>query len=267
MIACGSYGVGAAWHCGRRPDARRGPAPHRGPHRRGPDAGRPAPRAGVSLPTPLAVVLSYFEPDAVAQAWPLYESALLDELATIVDSIPHADLAVQWDVAAEICFVLEVPEMAAVLPMDALVAAIARISARVPDDVELGIHLCYGDPGHKHVVEPKDTALMVEFGNRLFAEIRRPIGWVHMPVPRDRDDADYFTPLHGLNRPDGTELYLGLVHRTDGADGAARRMAAARQVVADFGIATECGFGRRPPETVPGLLDLHREVATGSQQG
>jgi hypothetical protein len=31
--------------------------------------------------------------------------------------------------------------------------------------------------------------------------------------------------------------------------------------VTDFGIATECGFGRRPPETVPGLIDLHREVA------
>jgi hypothetical protein len=27
----------------------------------------------------------------------------------------------------------------------------------VPAEVELGLHLCYGDPGHKHVVEPKDT--------------------------------------------------------------------------------------------------------------
>ncbi len=222
-------------------------------------------RFQVSLPTPLAVVLSYFEPDAVAQAWPLYESALLKELAKITDAIPHADLAVQWDVAAEICFVLEIPEMAAVLPMDLLVAAIARISARVPDDIELGIHLCYGDPGHKHVIEPKDTALMVEFGNRLFSAIQRPIGWVHMPVPRERDDDDYFDPLRGLNRPAGTELYLGLVHRTDGIDGAQRRLAAARQVVTDFGIATECGFGRRPPDTVPALIDLHREVATADR--
>jgi hypothetical protein len=29
----------------------------------------------------------------------------------------------------------------------------------------------------------------------------------------------------------------------------------------DFGIATECGFGRRPPECTPGLLALHREPA------
>ena len=40
-----------------------------------------------------------------------------------------------------------------------------------------------------------------------------------------------------------------------------RRLAAAKQVVTDFGVATECGFGRRPPETVPGLIDLHFEVA------
>jgi hypothetical protein len=51
------------------------------------------------------------------------------------------------------------------------------------------------------------------------------------------------------------------VHRTDGLAGAKRRLAAAQQVVTDFGIATECGFGRRPPETVPDLIDLHREVA------
>ena len=37
--------------------------------------------------------------------------------------------------------------------------------------------------------------------------------------------------------------YLGLVHRTDGLDGARRRLAAAKKVVTDFGIATECGFG------------------------
>ena len=42
---------------------------------------------------------------------------------------------------------------------------------------------------------------------------------------------------------------------------AIRRLAAAKQVVTEFGIATECGFGRRPPETVPDLIDLHHEVA------
>ena len=101
----------------------------------------------------------------------------------------------QWDIAAEICFVLEDPDMAAVLPMEVLTAAIAWVSAAVPEAAELGLHLCYGDPGHKHVIEPKDTGLMVSFSNQLFAAIGRPVSWVHMPVPRSRDDAGYFAPL------------------------------------------------------------------------
>jgi hypothetical protein len=38
-------------------------------------------------------------------------------------------------------------------------------------------------------------------------------------------------------------------------------MATAAKVVPAFGIATECGFGRRPAETVTPLLQLHREAA------
>ena len=111
-------------------------------------------------------------------------------------------------------------------------------------------------------VEPKDTKLMVDFTNKLVAAIKHPIAWVHMPVPREREDvAAYFAPLKGLKIDPRTELYLELVHRTDGVAGARRRLAAAEEVVTNFGVAAECGFGRRPPETVPDLIELHREVA------
>lgn len=218
-------------------------------------------RFQVSLPTPIAVVMSYCEPEAIPAIWPKYEARLIQEVAEIAAGIPHRDLAIQWDIAAEICFVLEVPEMVKVMPMEVLVAAIARISDLLPADVELGLHLCYGDPGHKHLVEPKDTRLMVEFANQLVSAIKHSIGWLHMPVPRDRSDFAYFAPLKDLRLALGTELYLGLVHRTDGIAGARRRLEAAKQVVADFGIATECGFGRRPPDTVAELIELHRAVA------
>ncbi len=156
---------------------------------------------------------------------------------------------------------LEVPELQEAYPIEELVDAFARMGNRVPRDVELGIHLCYGDPGHKHVREPIDTGRMVDVYHRLATAIGRPITWLHMPVPRDRDDDPYFSPLRNLRLKPGTELYLGLVHLTDGVEGAKRRAAAANRVVSDFGIATECGFGRRPPETIPGLLRLHRAVA------
>jgi hypothetical protein len=31
--------------------------------------------------------------------------------------------------------------------------------------------------------------------------------------------------------------------------------------MADFGVATECGLGRRKASTIPDLLHIHREVA------
>jgi hypothetical protein len=85
-----------------------------------------------------------------------------------------------------------------------------------------------------------------------------------MPVPRHRDDDSYFAPLRGLDRTRGSELYLGLLHFTDGAAGARGRIAAAKRTVQDFGIATECGLGRRASTTIPDLLRLHAEVADSS---
>ena len=70
----------------------------------------------------------------------------------------------------------------------------------------------------------------------------------------------YFAPLSDLDVGEA-KLYLGLVHHTDGVAGARRRLATARKYVTGCGIATECGFGGRPQETIPELLRIHREVA------
>jgi hypothetical protein len=37
-------------------------------------------------------------------------------------------------------------------------------------------------------------------------------------------------------------------------------MAAAVRHAADFSVATECGFGRRDPNTIPELLRIHAEI-------
>ena len=218
-------------------------------------------RFQVCLPTPLAVVYAFFIASEVRRIWPFCERHLLEELDEITRAIPHSDLAIQIDIATEMHTFLEVPELQKTYPIEELVEAFARLGNRVPTDVELGIHLWYGDPGHKHVREPTDTGRMVDLYHRLATAIHRPITWLHMPVPRDRDDESYFSPLHDLRLKSGTELYLGLIHLTDGIEGAKRRVAAAEQVVSNFGIATECGFGRRPPDTVPELLRLHRAAA------
>jgi hypothetical protein len=132
---------------------------------------------------------------------------------------------------------------------------------RVPADIDLLFHLCYGDSNHKHVVEPTDMGDMVEFANRVSREIRRPVQLIHMPVPRDRSDDAYFEPLKKLKLRPETQLCLGLVHYTDGLDGTKKRLAAARKCIKDFAIGTECGFGRRDPKTIPELLRIHAQAA------
>jgi hypothetical protein len=131
----------------------------------------------------------------------------------------------------------------------------------IPNDVELGFHLCYGDFGHKHFMDPTDLGACTEIANRLVAAAPRAIDYLHVPVPIDRDDDAYFAPLEALELGPHSDLYLGLIHLDDGVEGASRRLQTARRHVEHFGVATECGFGRRPPETIAPLLALHADVA------
>ncbi len=86
-----------------------------------------------------------------------------------------------------------------------------------------------------------------------------------MPVPRNRSDDAYFAPLRNLKLHPETELYLGLVHFSDSVEGTRQRIATAVRYAPVFGVATECGLGRRPPETIPDLLHIHSEVAAPVQ--
>jgi hypothetical protein len=217
-------------------------------------------RFQVCLPTPLATVALFVAPEAQPSFEPIYEQRMLAELDRIATAIPHGDLAVQWDTAVEFG-VLE-----GLFPVwfDAeagILERLARIGTAVPVDVELGYHLCYGDAEHRHFIEPKDAGQLVSIANAVIARLDRAVQWIHLPVTRGRMDDDYVAPLAGLRLGEATELYLGLVHLTDGLDGARSRIAAARGVLPSFGVATECGFGRRPAETVDPLLRLHLQVA------
>ncbi|WP_250004965.1 hypothetical protein [Actinoplanes sp. M2I2] len=225
-------------------------------------------RFQVSLPTPRATMGGLLPDEADQQVLePLYREALIRELHEIADRIPHAELAIQWDVALEFAAMEGVallsgnaPPRAGRTPVSEVATSLSALADVVPPNVELGFHFCYGDVAHRHFIQPKDTGLMVELATAFLPEVDRRVQWLHLPVPVDRDDAEYFRPLGSLPRAHFDELYLGLLHISDGVQGALRRIDAARALAGDFGVATECGFGRRRPETVPALLALHREV-------
>ena len=197
---------------------------------------------------------------------PIYNAALKREIDKIAAAIPHRDLAIQFDVASAVFARLQRAEPSQYggtreEMQERFSAILSDLGNHVPAGIELLFHLCYGDAGHRHVVEPTDMSDMVDFTNRLVRGMRRRIDLVHMPVPRDRDDAAYFAPLRELQLSPETELCLGLVHYTDGVEGTKQRLATARRFVTDFSIATECGFGRRDPGTIPELLRIHAEAA------
>jgi methionine synthase II (cobalamin-independent) len=217
-------------------------------------------RFQVCLPSPIAPMSVLIEEDSRAGVEPAHIRQLFSEIDEILAEIPHDQLAIQWDVCQDVGIWEGFYPAYFDDPEEGVIERLRDCAGHVPEDVELGFHLCYGDFGHKHFMNPKDLGVATAIANRLTGAVAREIDWIHMPVPIDRDDVEYFAPLEGLRLSEGTELYLGLIHFGDGVEGARRRLGSARQVIDGFGLATECGFGRRPAETIPQLLELHAEL-------
>ena len=75
-----------------------------------------------------------------------------------------------------------------------------RYASYIPAGAELGFHLCYGNQGQKHFIEPTDSGNLVRVANLMAAKIPRSLEWIHLPVPINRDDEAYFAPLADLKR-------------------------------------------------------------------
>ena len=230
------------------------------------DAGkiRQGTRFQVSVPTAFGVMGHCIDSDQIRAVWPIYERQLFAELTAITRAIPHEDLAFQWDIALEITQVLDNPRGDAKdFTAGELADGVARALDFLPVHVEGGIHLCYGDAGEdKHYVNPRDMAVMVAFHNEIASRAKHGLAWVHMPVPKDREDDAYFAPLSEIRLRPETELIIGLIHRLDGIEGAKRKRDVARKYASTFGIGTECGMGRYfKPETIPAVFALHRQLA------
>ena len=215
----------------------------------------PGTRFLVDMPTPRCVVRMML-PSNVEKIMPAYTRGLGNEAAKLAHSIPHDQLAVQWSTTEPGRY----DDMSAE-ERSKTKSEMAALAQFVPDDIPLGYHLCYGDLGHRHVVEPPTLSTPVEIATGLVRHAPRHIDWIHMPVPQDRTDEPYFSPLKNLTLPSVTRLNLGLVHEADGLEGARERMRAADKFASDYGISTECGLGRRPPEAIPDILRLHLEIA------
>jgi hypothetical protein len=230
----------------------------------------PSQRFLVTFPTTSAALAPFIVAEDRLTMEPVWEANLHREVEAVSRTVAHEDLAIQWDVAIEVGLLEGVAFERYFEPVfEGVVERLARHGSWVPEDVELGYHLCYGDaPAGEdvgngeshHFVEPQDLGRLVELANALTDAVPRPIHWLSMPVPISRDDDAYFRPLDDLRLAPVTELYLGLVHHEDGVEGAARRTASARRHCESFGVGTECGMGRKTPEQVRRLLEIQHRL-------
>ena len=221
-------------------------------------------RFQVSLPTPYRVPGGRDEPDDIPLVEPAYEAAMVREVATICDAVPHDELALQWDVCIEMLQydgraglgVGTTPSSAGAGP-----AHRRRARGRRPRGAPVLRRLRRSPrrrTGRRHEADRP--------GQRRHGGVGPAVAVLHVPVPIARDDNAYFAPFAGLRLAPGTELFLGLVHHGDGVEGSVpSRSAAAEPFVPSFGIATECGIGRAhtTPE-VGEILAIHAAAASAS---
>jgi hypothetical protein len=230
-------------------------------------------RFQMQYPTPLASMAGTIAPADLPKVAPSYEQALFADLDSVLERLPHERIAVQWDVAVE--FGALEGAMGAAVPIDQIAPGLVRCLERVPADVPVGMHLCYGDYGHQHFKQPESLQMQVDLVNAVASQTKRPLNFVSFTVPQGRNDSAYFEPLGGLKTGADTELYFALVpyHPDDQAQGTTAEQiehidaalinspAGARH----WGVCTECGMGRVDAGDVPRLLDLHSQILASSR--
>jgi hypothetical protein len=137
---------------------------------------------------------------------PSYGRALIADLDRLLAGIPHKDVAVQWDAAIETVSAEFAPHA-----LDHISAGLSALLDHVPHDIPTGAHLCYGDAGHRHLIEPESLASQVRLANAVAQHTERRVDWLSFTVPQDRADEAFFAPIADLLTSPETELYFALV--------------------------------------------------------
>jgi len=215
----------------------------------------------IAIPSPVAPTYNYIAAKYRRSFLEVFSAHLFDEVRKIATALPPERIAIQWDVLQEI-LVWEnyFPDRPADYRAETR-SILAAMGNAVPAPIELGYHLCYGSPQDEHLVQPKDAGTMAEIIQGIVDELRRPVQFIHLPVPKPRTDPAFFEPLGRLSLPAETELLFGLVHLDDDAGNRAR-LGAARAFAKVDGISSECGWGRGDPARVRRILDAHRRLVT-----
>ncbi|WPG98751.1 Hypothetical protein R9X50_00154500 [Acrodontium crateriforme] len=225
----------------------------------------------VCIPTAANVITPFVQFEFQSRVEPVYEEALHKAMRKIQDHIPHEDLSIQIDLAVDTAFWEGVDMYKPWFGDDVktyILNYILKMIDQVDQDVDLGLHNCYGDMEHKHWKEPTSLAAVVERGLRIIEKTSHPLNFFHCPVPKSALSTlpAYLEPLKTIApklKEHNTELYLGLIHADD-AEATRKMMDAANHVVDEYGVATECGWGRTPLDQLESIMAISTGVSEPS---
>jgi hypothetical protein len=220
-------------------------------------------RFQVGLPFPSSA-LNGFKAD-FARDYPIAERAFEElvgrELGLLLDAIPAADLAIQWDMAYETQDIEDVLAWTPDGAWERFAGPVSRLTPQIPEEVLVGYHLCYGTFPEWPMYEAQDMSVLVRMANHAVAESGRQVDWLHLAGPRylRSEDERFFRPLTDLRAGDA-RVFLGIVLPLDGIPGLRRRATTASKFLSDFGVAMYCGFGRQPGEDGRVTMEEHRRA-------
>jgi hypothetical protein len=246
----------------------------------------------VTLPTPLTFNNAFMTPSGWHVTLPKFSEQVRASVREVQDVVAHDQLTIQWDCVAETA-VWEgrgapPPEFAT---REFVASSLVDIGQWVDEDVELGYHLCYGDPkgrNAKTVSNMKQSGLDVDeagitdtrFGrpytpdnmetlagisNAILDGLARPVHYVHVPAVEAAGspvDPERVRPIGDVHLRDETVLFLGVVDVDQGVEAALARVQAISPSVPRFGISTECGIGRVADHEFARAIEVMRQLAT-----
>ena len=223
----------------------------------------PGLRFQVGLPFP-ASALNAFKAD-FAHDYPIAERAFVDlvgrELDRLLGEVPPEELAIQWDLAYETQDLEGVLAWTSDGAWERFARPVEQLTPRLPEEVLVGYHLCYGTFPEWPMYEPQDMSVVVRMASYAASRSGRPVDWLHLAGSRylRSEDARFYAPLADLDAGDA-HVFLGIVQPIDGIPGARRRHATASRFLSGFGVAMYCGFGRQPGRDGRETMREHAET-------
>ena len=219
--------------------------------------GRPDLRMQIGLPTGFGVAAGFLSPPRALRYAPAFAACVAREATAAVESIGAGNLLFQIEAPAEVVAAHRLPRPAVGVPTGSVVDLVKRLPAEVP----VGLHRCFGDLNNKAAVVPTRFGRLVAFTNALARRWppTHDLAYVHLPFAAGTspapDDPKAYRALGRLVLPPAARLVAGFVHEQPPLETLEALLATIEQARGtQVDIATACGLGRRTPETADELI-------------